>query len=78
MRKPFISYDKLSKKQKRALNREKRGGWGAISPVTKRPERSEAYRRQVEKQIAQQQARRWQDDSSDGLLYTQAILEGIS
>lgn len=40
----FIPYDKLSKKKKKALDREKRGVWG-ISPVTRRPENPKAYKR---------------------------------
>ena len=40
----FIPYDKLSKKKKRALDREKRGIWG-ISPVTRRPDNPRAYKR---------------------------------
>ncbi|MBP5743309.1 MAG: hypothetical protein J6W44_00165 [Oscillospiraceae bacterium] len=37
-------YGKLSKKKKRAIDREKRGIWG-ISPVTRRPENPRAYNR---------------------------------
>jgi hypothetical protein len=32
----FIPFEKLSKKEKRARHLSKRGGWGAISPVTRR------------------------------------------
>ncbi|MBR2582336.1 MAG: hypothetical protein IKD61_02965 [Oscillospiraceae bacterium] len=40
----FVPYDKLSKKKKRALDRA-RGGWGALSPVTRREENPKAYKR---------------------------------
>ena len=40
----FVPYEKLSKKKKRALDREKRGVWG-ISPVTRRPDNPKAYQR---------------------------------
>jgi hypothetical protein len=41
----FVPYEKLSKKQKRALDRQKRGGWGALSPVTRRPASPRAFKR---------------------------------
>ena len=40
----FTPYDKLSKKKKKALDREKRSVWG-ISPVTRRSENPKAYKR---------------------------------
>ena len=66
----FIPYGKLSKKRQREIDREKRGTWGAINPVTKRPERSDAYKRHGEKQNIQRYARYARelenDDHSDG------------
>ncbi|MBQ6273270.1 MAG: hypothetical protein IJK63_03525 [Oscillospiraceae bacterium] len=41
----FIPYEKLSKKQKRALDAARRGSWGGLSPVTRRPEKPKAYKR---------------------------------
>ena len=41
----FIPYEKLSKKQKRALDVARRGSWGGLSPVTRRPENPRAYKR---------------------------------
>ncbi len=41
----FVPYEKLSKKQKRALNARHRETW-AISPVTRRPENPKAYQRE--------------------------------
>ena len=41
----FIPYEKLSKKQKRALDAARRNGWGGLSPVTRRPANPKAYQR---------------------------------
>lgn len=43
--KKFVPYEKLSKKEKRKLDQAKRQTWGAMSPVTRRPENSRAYNR---------------------------------
>ena len=41
----FVPYEKLSKKEKRKLDAEKRGSWGSVNPVTRVPENSRAYKR---------------------------------
>lgn len=41
----FVPYEKLSKKKQRALNAMKRGSWGGLDPVTRRPENPKAYNR---------------------------------
>ena len=41
----FIPYEKLSKKEKRRLDAQRRTTWGAISPVTRKPANSKAYSR---------------------------------
>jgi len=41
----FIPYEKLSKKEQRRLNSAKRGTWGSMSPVTRKPENRKAYNR---------------------------------
>lgn len=41
----FIPYEKQSKKAKKALNAARRGSWGAVNPVTRKPENSKAYNR---------------------------------
>ena len=41
----FIPYEKLSKKEKRAMDAARRGSWGGLSPVTRRPENPKAYKR---------------------------------
>ena len=43
--KKFTPYEKLSKKQKRAIDKAKRGDWGGINPVTRRSENEKAYNR---------------------------------
>ena len=41
----FIPYEKLSKKEKRKVDQAKRQTWGALSPVTRKPDNSRAYHR---------------------------------
>lgn len=41
----FIPYEKQSKKAKKALNAARRGSWGAVNPITRKPENSKAYDR---------------------------------
>ncbi len=40
-----IPYIKLAKKKQRALNAARRGGWGELNPVTRKPENPKAYNR---------------------------------
>ena len=41
----FIPYEKLSKKEKRKVDAMRRGTWGSFDPVTRRPQKSNAYNR---------------------------------
>jgi hypothetical protein len=41
----FIPREKLSKKARRALNLKQRRMWGAINPITRKPENQKAYNR---------------------------------
>lgn len=41
----FIPYEKLSKKEQRKRNAQRRGGWQGLSPVTRRSENPRAYNR---------------------------------
>jgi hypothetical protein len=41
--KKFVTYEKLSKQKKRELDKRKRGTWGPMSPVTRRPRDPKAY-----------------------------------
>jgi hypothetical protein len=41
----FIPFEKLSKKEQRRRNRDRRGSWGALSPVTRRSVNPKAYNR---------------------------------
>jgi hypothetical protein len=45
MKSKFVPYEKLSKKEKKALDRKKRGGWGEINPVMRVVESKKRYRR---------------------------------
>ena len=40
-----IPYEKLSKKEKRILDRSRRTTWGGLNPVTRKPKNSRAYQR---------------------------------
>ena len=41
----YISYAKLSKKEKRKIDLSRRRTWGDFNPVTRKPENSKAYKR---------------------------------
>ena len=45
----FIPYEKLSKKDQRQINAARRGSWGSLSPVTRKPQNSNAYNRRKAK-----------------------------
>lgn len=46
----FIPYEKLSKSEKRKLDRQRRKTWGALSPVTRKPQNPTAYSRKKNQQ----------------------------
>ena len=65
----FISYEKLSKREKRKIDQAKRQTWGELNPVTRKPENSKAYNRN--------KARNWKRDyheTSSGTFYTSMSL----
>jgi len=41
----FIPYEKLSKKEKRKLDNARRQTWGALNPITRKPENIKVYNR---------------------------------
>ena len=41
----FVPYEKLSKKEKKKRDSAQRNTWGALNPVTRKPENSRAYNR---------------------------------
>ena len=43
--KKFVEYEKLSKKQKREIDKAGRATWGSVVPVTKRIESAKIYNR---------------------------------
>ena len=53
----MVPYDKISKRQKKEWDKQRRGSWGAICPVTRCPDNPRKYNRA--------KARRWKrkDDS---------------
>lgn len=55
-----IPYEKLTKRKRKALDAKKRGSWGAISPVTRKPPDPKAYNRN--------KARQWQRNHEPGFV----------
>lgn len=43
--KKFVEYEKLSKKQKREIDKTRRATWGNVIPVTKKVESAKIYNR---------------------------------
>ncbi len=43
--KKYVSFDKLSKRKQKELNRQKRGSWNGVKPVTRRVESKKVYNR---------------------------------
>ena len=41
----MIPYEKLSKKEKRKRDAQRRSTWGPLNPTTRKPENSRAYNR---------------------------------
>ena len=41
----YVPFEKLSKKQQRELNKKRRGTWGDLNPVTRKPKNPKAYDR---------------------------------
>lgn len=51
----LIPFEKLSKKKQRALNAQRRGSWGTVHPVTRKPANPRAYNRK--------KLQNWKNDS---------------
>lgn len=60
--KKHIPFEKLSKRQQRELNAQKRVTWGELNPVTRRPENSKAYNRA--------KAQSWKKNTAEPFAYT--------
>lgn len=43
--KKFVPYEKMQKKQKKDLDRKRRGSWGDCNPITKKEKNEKAYDR---------------------------------
>ena len=56
----FIPYQKLPKKKQQELDRQRRGSWNGVNPVTRKPENSKVYHRN--------KAQSWKKDTGDALL----------
>lgn len=53
----FVPYEKASKKERRRQDSKKRGTWGGLSPITRKPQNSKAYNRK--------KAQNWKREASD-------------
>lgn len=49
--KAFVPYEKMSKKQKREIDREKRATWNEVIPVTRKIESAKIYNRKKHQRI---------------------------
>lgn len=47
----FVPYEKLSKKNKRELDRSRRGSWNGINPVTRKSADRKVYNRKKARKI---------------------------
>ena len=41
----FIPYEKMSKKQRKAVDARRRGSWNGLNPVTRKPASPKVYNR---------------------------------
>lgn len=48
----FIPFEKLSKKQQKILNAQKRKNWNGVNPVTRKSENPKAYNRKKSRKIS--------------------------
>ena len=51
MMKKFVEYEKLSKKQKREIDKARRSGWGGVIPVTRKVESAKLYNRKKHQRV---------------------------
>lgn len=51
----FVPYEKLSKRKQKEVNALRRGSWGGLDPVTRKPKNPKAYDRR--------KAQKWRNDS---------------
>ena len=56
----FIPYEKLSQKEQKKRNAQRRSTWGELNPVTRKPKNSRAYDRK--------KAQNWKNDLSGSAL----------
>ena len=66
----FIPYEKLSKKQKRELDKKRRNTWGSLNPVTRNTANPKAYNRK--------KARNWSDENLSVPFLIQKVLYTFS
>ena len=50
MMEKFVPFEKLSKKKRQELNKQRRTTWGSLNPTTRKPDNSRAYNRNKRKE----------------------------
>ena len=60
----YIPIEKRSKKEKQALAKARRGSWGALNPVTRKPANPKAYNRR--------KSRHEEEFFNDGICFSSA------
>ncbi len=68
--KKFVSYEKLSKKNRRAYDKQQRADWNGINPVTRQTENRKKYNRK--------RSRRWMDDAPSGGISFMSYVRGTT
>jgi len=64
----FIPYEKLPKRVKRKIDRQKRGSWRGLNPVTRKPPDPKAYDRKKARKRSQD------DDFNSASFYLSASI----
>ncbi len=49
--KKFVPFEKLSRKKRQELNKQRRTTWGSLNPTTRKPENSKAYNRNKRREM---------------------------
>lgn len=64
--KQFLPREKMSKREKRALDAAKRTSWDGVNPATRKVESKKTYDRK--------RSPRWYDDDSTGIFHSPAVV----
>lgn len=65
---PFLPREKMSKRERRAMDASRRTTWDNVNPVTRKTENKKAYNRK--------KSPRWYNDDSTGIFVCRCALSG--